>query len=66
MKQFLLAVKAALKVRLMYAVIVPDYKGIHWCWTWSDVQDWLRMYPGDVRNIVISPQGWWFGTGLVR
>ena len=52
------AIRAALKARFMYAVIVPEYGGIHWTWTWRGAQAWLRCYPRDTYRIVVAPQGW--------
>lgn len=58
MRNLALAIKAAFKVRFMYAVIVPEYRGIHWTWTWHGAQAWLRCYPRDTLRTVVAPTGW--------
>lgn len=39
------AIRAWFRVRFMYALIVPEYKGIHWCWTMKEIYEWYEAYP---------------------
>ncbi len=48
------AIQAWFKARFMMAVIVPEYKGIHWCWNRGQVYDWLLQYPAGVQVVLVN------------
>ena len=39
------AIQAKFRATFMKAIIVPEYKAIHWAWTVAGVYDWLLCYP---------------------
>jgi len=56
MKQTFLASRAWFRANFMFAVIVPEYKGIHWCWTVDECTEWCKKYPYETRIEVSIPQ----------
>ena len=53
-KFFKLAVVAKFRATFMKAVIVPEYKAIHWAWTTAGVYDWLLQYPAGVMVTLVN------------
>lgn len=45
------AVIAWYRAAFMIALIVPEYKGIHWCKDENEVYDWMNQYPNGTEFI---------------
>lgn len=53
------AIKAWFRARFMYAVIFPEYGGLHWGWNWLEVEEWVAQYPVDTPRWYYCPRFGW-------
>lgn len=48
------AIRAAFRAKFMKAIIVPEYKAVHWAWTVAGVYDWLLCYPAGTMVTLVN------------
>jgi len=56
-KLTLRAIQAKFRSTFMFGLIVPEYKGIHWCWSYSELLAWADQYPYSADIIASFPTG---------
>lgn len=54
MKNLIKAVKMLAAKYFGYIIYVPEYNGMHFCFSASECFDWMCQYPADAQMIVVS------------
>lgn len=52
-KKLLQAARMILAKKFGYIVYVPSYKAMHFCFSYMEVDSWMKQYPLDAEIVVV-------------